>query len=124
MNSLFRRLRSVNRFLLALGAGTFVSLVLLLVFGFLWRDEVFGPGWRMSLYQGLLAAVAFFGLAGVTAFVQQVNAPRGDTLRKRVDYLFAAKNISAFLIDFIEAAVKRNALYSSHTTHDIEVLEY
>jgi hypothetical protein len=118
------RLASVNRFYLAVGIGLGFIILLLFVLGFVWHRQVFGPGWKQSFYIDLLTSVTFFGLVGLAAFVQQINAPRGDTLRKRVEYLFATRNFSAPLIDYIEKLVKTSAMYSANTNHTVEVLEY
>lgn len=125
MKTLLVRLVRANRYFLAIGTGLGVILIGLVVLGFLWRHTAFGPGWQQSFYQGLLTSFCFFGLVGVTVFLQQVSTSRGDILRKRVEYLFATKHsVSPPLVDYVERLVKRNALYSADTVNSVEILEY
>jgi hypothetical protein len=119
------RIKSVNRYILVVGAGLAIAVVVLVVLGFVWSDEAFGEGWRQTFYQGLLTSACFFGLLGIAAVVQQVSASRGDILRKRVEYLFSTRrSVSPPLVDYVEKLVKRNALYSSETQNLVEILEY
>jgi hypothetical protein len=124
MKFLPRRFSSINRYFLFVGIGFAVAVLVLLVMGIAMPGQVFGPGWVENFYQGLLTTVVFFGLVGVAAFVQQIYSARGDVLRKRIEYLFGARSVSTALIDFIERVVRRNALYSTGTLHEVEVHEY
>lgn len=125
MRRLAAKVSGANRYFLATSTGITLAMLGLVVLGFIWNEEAFGAGWKQAFYQGLLTSVCFFGLVGVAAAVQQVHAARGDILRKRVEYLFATRHsVSPPLVDYVESLVKRNAIYSSDTLNDVEILEY
>ena len=119
-------LKTVNRYILVIGLGLFVALILLITTAYIWWDDIVDnpSDVRVSFFMSLLGDVVFFGLVGLTMFIHQIYASRGDILRKRVEYLFANSVLSSPAVEYIEKIVKRNALYSVETIHRVEVLEY
>lgn len=125
LSALWTRIKGVNRYILAVGAGLAIAVVVLVVLGFAWSGSAFGSGWKQAFYQDLLTSVCFFGLLGVAAVVQQAYSARGDILSKRVEYLFATRSsVSPPLVKYVERLVRRNALYSSDTENLVEILDY
>ncbi len=123
---MFRSIKAVNRYVLIICLGLVAALVLLAATSVMWWGDIIRDpsSIRVSFVMSLLGDVVFFGLVGFTMFIHQIYASRGDILRKRVEYLFANTVLSSPAVEYIERIVKRNALYSTQTSHSLEILEY
>lgn len=105
-----------------------VVLLLAIIAGatiFFW-DEIRSSPYDLFLavYASLVEDVIFFGTIGLTIFLYQSSDWRGESVRKRVERVFANKSVSVPAVQHIEDIVRKNSVYAVKASHKLTVLEY
>lgn len=115
-----------NRFVLLIVGGLAAAVVMLVSLTIGWWSDLSGnlASARVSFLASLAEDIVFFGLVGLAIFLHQIYASRGDILRKRVEHVFANSALSYPAIEYVEGVVRKNAVYSQKTLHEVDILEY
>ncbi|GJL93859.1 MAG: hypothetical protein DHS20C05_02640 [Hyphococcus sp.] len=79
---------------------------------------------KVSFLASLFEDIIFFGLVGLAIGVAQFTASKGDTLQARLAKLFANRNFDLGVLSYFETTIRKNAVYSENSAHEIVITHY